>query len=245
MKLYKVGGCVRDALLGVKSNDIDYVMVLDYTDITIEEGYMIMKQYMLDNGFTIFLETPEMVTIRGKFPKGHKNEGITGDFVLARKEVGYVEGTRRPILEIGTLFDDLVRRDFTLNALAEDEDGNIIDFFNGREDLESRFLITPLDPKVTFLDDPLRLLRGIRFNITKGFRLDKKIYDTMSNPEILNKLKQVVSQERVRDELFKMFKHDTLRTIEFLTYLDKNHCSGLLDICFGGEMWLKPTFEAR
>ncbi len=243
MKIYLVGGAVRDKLLGVKSNDLDYVMVLNNIGLSIEKGYEIMKQYMLDEGFTIFLETPEMVTIRGKFPQGHKNEGITGDFVLARKEVGYVEGTRRPILELGTLFDDLIRRDFTVNALAEDEDGNIVDYFGGREDLESRFLITPLDPKTTFLDDPLRLLRGIRFNITKGFRIDKKIYDTMSNPEILDKLEQVVSQERVRDELFKMFKHDTLRTIEFLTFLDKNYCSGLLKICFGGEMWLEPTFK--
>ena len=121
MKLYKVGGCVRDKLLGVKTNDIDYVMVLSNTDISVEEGFKIMEAYMQNENFKIFLSTPEMFTIRAQFPKNHKHQGVA-DFVLARKETGYKEGTREPILEIGTLEDDLIRRDFTVNAMAEDSD---------------------------------------------------------------------------------------------------------------------------
>lgn len=240
MKIFLVGGAVRDELLGIKSKDLDYVVVLDDLDVSVEEGFSIMEQHLKDEGFTIWLSTPDMFTIRAKFPPGHKFQG-DADFVLARKEVGYIEGTRRPILKIGTLFDDLQRRDFTVNAIAKDEDGNLIDPFGGIDDIKTRWLITPIDAEITFSEDSLRLLRAIRFNITKGFRLDKSIYYAMSNRKILNNLRQTVSQDRIRDELFKMFKHDTLRTIEFLTYLDKNHCVGLLDICFRNGLWLEPT----
>lgn len=239
MKIYSVGGSVRDKLLGLKPTDLDYVMVLDDTSLTIEKGFSIMKKYLQEEGFSIFLETEAMCTIRAKFPKGHKNEGITGDFVLARKEVGYVEGTRRPILEIGTLYDDLERRDFTLNALAEDEEGNIVDFFNGREALERGILETPLEAKTTLNDDPLRMLRALRFHITKGFSLSADVIFAMSCPSIRTKLRAVVSQERIREEILKMMKHDTIRTIKILAKFN------LLDTCFGGEMWLKPTFEAK
>lgn len=239
MKIYLVGGAVRDALLRVKSNDLDYVIVLGNTNITIEEGYAIMKQYMLDEGFTIFLETPEMVTIRGKFPKGHKNEGITGDFVLARKEVGYEEGTRRPILELGTLWDDLVRRDFTVNAMAEDEEGNIIDFFYGKQHLEDRILVTPQPALITFNDDPLRLLRALRFSVTKGFMISFEVEMAILNPNVLTKLREVVSKERIREEVLKMMKYNTVQTIKILAKYN------MLDICFGKDMWLKPTFEKK
>lgn len=245
MKIYLVGGATRDKLLGIKSNDLDYVMVLDNINISVEEGFKIMEQYMTNEGFKIHKTHPDMFTIRAKFPKGHKNEKQDADFVLARKEVGYEEGTRRPILELGTLYDDLARRDFTVNAMAEDEEGNIIDFFNGKEDLENKILRTPLDPNITFLDDPLRLIRGIRFFITKGFILSDSTLRAMSNPEILIKLEQVVSQERIREEILKMMKHNTIKTIVALTDLENNYCEGLLEICFGKDMWLEPTFKLR
>lgn len=241
MKIYSVGGSVRDSLLGINSNDLDYVMVLDNTNLSLKEGFAIMEQYMLDEGFEIFLKTEEMVTIRGKFPKGHKNAGIVGDFVLARRECGYKPNTRRPILELGTIFDDLQRRDFTVNAMAEDENGNIIDLFGGQEDLRNKVLRTPTDANITFLEDPLRILRGFRFFITKGFRIHPEIYDAMQNPAVLEKLKLVVSQERIREELKKMFEHDTIATMKMLVEADKTYCEGILDICFGADMWLLPT----
>lgn len=219
MQIYLVGGAVRDELLGIKSNDLDYVMVLDNTSISVEEGFQIMEEYMFRNGFEIFLSTPEMFTIRAKFPKDHPNKGETADFVLARKEVGYIEGTRRPILELGTLEDDLGRRDFTINAMAKDSDGNIIDLFNGISDLKHGILRTPKDSSITMLDDPLRLIRAIRFSITKNFIIHHNIWDIMDNYEIIEKLKLVVSKERIQTEMNKCFKHDTIGTLRFISYL--------------------------
>ena len=236
-KIFKVGGCVRDGLLGVKTKDIDFTFVLDDLNKTVEEGFKEMEQWMIDQGFTIFLSVPEMFTIRAKFPSDHKFAKLDADFVMARKEVGYVEGTRRPILELGTLEDDLVRRDFTVNAMAEDEDGNLIDLFNGQLDLQNMLLLTPQAPKITFEDDPLRIIRAIRFSITKGFSLrylDFFIY----NFDYEGKM-GVVSIERIREELLKCFKHDTLKTLEML-----NTNPTLRDYIFKNNiLWLKPTFE--
>ena len=243
-KLFKVGGCVRDRLLGVKTKDIDFVFVLDDLNKTVEEGFQEMKSWMENEGFTIFLSVPEMYTIRAKFPKGHKFEGLDADFVMARKEIGYSEGTRRPVLELGTLEDDLVRRDFTVNAIAEDEDGNVIDLFNGLEDLKFMLLRTPLDPKDTFMDDPLRMLRALRFIITKGFTMYVDIFDAMKQPDILDKLVQTVSSERIREEVLKMMAVDTVKSIKLITDIDKN-IPGFLEIVFKQGLWLKPTFEKR
>ena len=243
-KLFKVGGCVRDRLLGVKTKDIDFVFVLDNLDKTVEEGFQEMKSWMENEGFTIFLSVPEMFTIRAKFPKGHKFEGLDADFVMARKEIGYSEGTRRPVLELGTLEDDLVRRDFTVNAMAEDEDGNVIDLFNGLEDLEFMLLRTPLDPKDTFMDDPLRILRALRFVITKGFTMYVDVWEAIQQPHILAKLTQTVSSERIREEVLKMMAVDTPRTIRLLLDID-NEVPGFLEVVFKEGLWLKPTFEKR
>lgn len=236
-KIFKVGGCVRDGLLGVKTKDIDFTFVLDDLNKTVEEGFKEMEQWMIDQGFTIFLSVPEMFTIRAKFPSDHKFAKLDADFVMARKEVGYVEGTRRPVLELGTLEDDLVRRDFTVNAMAEDEDGNLIDLFDGQIDLKRMVLITPKAPQVTFDEDPLRIIRAIRFAITKGFSLKFLDY-TISNFDFEGKM-GVVSIERIREELLKCFKHDTLETIKMLEYFP-----ALKQYIFKENiLWLKPTFE--
>jgi poly(A) polymerase len=242
-KIFKVGGCVRDEILGLQSKDIDFTFVLDNLDRTVEDGFRIMTQWLEHKEFQIFLSTPECFTIRAKFPKDHQFAGLVADFVMARKEVGYKPGTRQPILELGTLEDDLVRRDFTLNALAIDEDGRLIDLFEGVKDLEKRILRTPLDPRVTMMDDPLRILRALRFSITKGFEIDDSIFVAMSQPEILEKLRTTVSVERIRDEVFKMMKHDTIATIRLLTKVDTELIPGFFELVFAKGLWLKPTFE--
>jgi tRNA nucleotidyltransferase/poly(A) polymerase len=183
-----------------------------------------------------------MFTIRAKFPSDHKFAKLDADFVMARKEVGYVEGTRRPILELGTLEDDLVRRDFTVNAMAEDEDGNLIDLFDGMWALENRMLLTPLDPAQTFLDDPLRMLRALRFSITKDFIIAPKVWSAMFIPTLIDKLQQVVSGERIREEIIKMMKVDTVATLRLLAEIDKIEPK-FLEAVFSNGMWLKPTFE--
>lgn len=240
VKIYKVGGCVRDKLMGLDSKDIDFVFVIsDLSSIKgVDGGFELMKSYMIEKGYTIFLSTPDCYTIRAKFPSTHKYSGMVADFVLARKEVGYIPGTRKPILELGTLRDDLIRRDFTLNAMAEDEDGNIIDLFGGMEDLKNRVLKTPLPTHQTFDDDPLRILRAVRFSITKGFNLSSDITFALHQYDYETKM-GVVSAERIREELYKCFKHDTMKTIITL-----NKYFRLRDYVFNTTgLWLKPTFE--
>jgi tRNA nucleotidyltransferase/poly(A) polymerase len=236
-KIYKVGGCVRDKFLGLESKDIDFTFVLEDTSKSVDEGFQEMTDFMTNEGYTIFLSTPECFTIRAKFPENHKFAGMVADFVLARKEIGYYEGTRRPILELGTLEDDLIRRDFTVNAMAEDEDGTLIDLFNGMLDLNRMVLSTPRAPKITFEDDPLRLIRAIRFSITKGFDLSYLDY-YINNFDYEGKM-GVVSIERIREELLKCFKHNTWETLETLNYFPT-----LKRYVFKNSLlWLKPTFE--
>lgn len=238
---YEVGGKVRDEILGLESKDVDYVAVPNDKLLkdfdTAESMFSMLETYLRDEKFEIFLVTPDCFTIRAKFPKDHKYSGVA-DFVMARKEIGYIPGTRTPIIKPGTLYDDLERRDFTLNALAKDEDGTIIDYFDGLVDLKNKFLRTPLPTETTFNDDPLRILRAIRLSITKGLTIPMQMALTIGLYNYDEKM-SVVSTERIREELFKCFKHDTLETLRVLneypllnTYIFKN--SGL---------WLKPTME--
>jgi len=239
-KFYEVGGKVRDEILGLQSKDVDYVAVP--SEILLEkyksahEMFVILETYLTNEKFEIFLSTPDCFTVRAKFPKDHKYQGVA-DFVMARKEIGYMEGTRTPIVVPGTLKDDLERRDFTVNAMAKGEDGEIIDLFDGMKDLEKMVLSTPLPTKQTFDDDPLRVLRAIRFAITKGFSLKHLDY-YINNYDYENKMK-VVSSERIREELYKCFKHDTMDTLDTL-----NDYPTLKRYIFENKlMWLKPTME--
>jgi len=238
---YEVGGKVRDEILGLQSKDVDYTVVPsgslleEYTEA--QEMFEILVTYLKVNKFEIFLITPDCFTIRAMFPKDHKYSGVA-DFVMARKEIGYIPGTRTPIVKPGTLYDDLERRDFTLNALAKDEDGTIIDYFGGLDHLKFKMLITPLDANVTFNDDPLRLLRALRFSITKDFRISDDIWNELNNFDYDEKM-GVVSTERIREELFKCFKHDTLITLDKL-----GEFKYLRDYIFKNNLlWLKPTME--
>lgn len=243
---YEVGGKVRDEILGLKSKDVDYVAVpndmllRDYTEAS--EMFRVLSDFLIAEKFEIFLETPDCFTIRARFPKTHKYQGVA-DFVMARKEVGYIPGTRTPIIKPGTLYDDLERRDFTLNALAKDDDGEIIDFFDGMKDLKAGVLRTPLDPVKTFDDDSLRIIRCIRFSLTKGFKIEEKCFEVIKNYYYEEKM-FVISGERIREELYKCFKYDTLKTILIL-----NEIPTLRDYIFkrvsadNNPLWLKPTFE--
>ena len=244
--LYEVGGKVRDELLGVQSKDVDYTVVpteeliLQYPDV--DKMFSVLTDFLKQEGYEIFLLTPDCYTIRAKFPKDHQFKGLVADFVMARKEIGYFPNTRKPILKPGTLFDDLQRRDFTLNAIAKDLDGNLIDYFDGMWALENKILMTPLDAKITMLDDPLRLIRAFRFSITKGFLISPRIMETCLMDDVVDKLEKVVSQERIREEIFKMMKHDTLKSLDLFEKIKYTNPK-IMEIIFGKEMWLKPTFE--
>lgn len=227
---YKVGGCVRDAILGVKFNDIDYTVVLDEKFPTIGEAFRYMHDYLASNGYDIFLATEEFLTIRAR--KGKE----AADFVLARKELGYLPGTPNPIVVQGTLEDDLIRRDFTFNALALDESGELIDLFGGKNDLQNRVLRTPLPAIVTFADDPLRVLRAVRFAIKYNCVFHEDIVEAINNPELPDVM-DVVSLDRVRDELSKAMKVDSFRTLKLLSSLPEP----LVKSWIRDGLWLMPT----
>jgi len=241
-KFYEVGGCVRDEVMGVKSKDIDYTVVYkrelfdEQNKPTADEAFPLMEKYLTEQGYHIWLSTPNCFTIRAKFPEGHKNTGMTADFVLARKELGYIPGTRKPFVTIGTLYDDLERRDFTVNAIAKDEHGRYIDPFNGLIDIINKTLRTPLDVYKTFDDDPLRILRAIRFSVTKLFTIPSEMWDCIQNYDYYEKM-GVVSEERIREELYKCFKNNSLLTI--VTLWNAPH---LMEYIFNKtKLWLCPT----
>lgn len=246
-KFYEVGGKIRDEIMGIPSKDVDYVAVDDSETpgivqsdketleiITAPEMFSKLIDYLKSENFSIFLETPDCFTVRAKFPDGHKYSGVA-DFVMARKELFYLSGTRTPVVVPGTLYDDLQRRDFTVNAIAKDPDGGYYDPFNGIEDIRNKILKTPLDCNITFGDDPLRILRAIRFHITKGFAFSNSIESAIRLFDYSGRM-PVVSTERIREELYKCFETDTLKTLKIL-----EHFSDLRDYIFSlGSLWLKP-----
>jgi tRNA nucleotidyltransferase/poly(A) polymerase len=215
-KLYRVGGAVRDALMGLKSKDIDFAVEAD--------SYETMKAYILSNGGTIFLEKPEYFTIRAKLNKQD------ADFVLCR---------RPDSVQVGTILDDLARRDFTMNAIAiRENDSEVIDPFNGLNDIKERVIRCVGNPFHRFSEDSLRLLRALRFALTKGFALDASVAQCMWSPALVMALANV-SKERIREELYKCFKHNTLQTLTMLESYPM-----VRDMVFDSNIiWLKPTME--
>lgn len=214
MEMYAVGGWVRDRLLGVESKDMDFTV----TGGTFDD----MRALLVAQGFKIFLESPEYLTIRAQF--SNSSEWLqhvsgrrlpTADFVLARRESGYTDGRRPDKVIPGTLMDDLKRRDFTVNAIAMDIDGQYIDPFNGRFHLRDMLLTCVGNVEDRFTEDSLRALRAIRFHITRGFNLGLTISDALRDNWIAPLLESV-SAERKREEMSKCFKHDTLNTMNFL-----------------------------
>ena len=112
--------------------------------------------------------------------------------------------------------------------------------FNGQKHLQLGILITPLDPVTTFLDDPLRMIRALRFHITKGFEIHESVWEAIFTPGLIDKLEEVVSQERIQGEVIKMMKHDTVSTLRLLAKIDKIEPK-LLEVMFGGDIWLLPS----
>ena len=237
--MFEVGGCVRDEIMGLPSKDIDYTIVLEPGDLLdeFEDPFVAMHVNLWELGFKVFVISPEFLTIRARFPKTDvEHSNLTADFVLARKESGYTDGRRPDRVEPGTLIDDLRRRDFTMNAIAKDTDGSLIDPFNGRDDIEDAIIRCVGDPDDRFAEDSLRMLRAIRFSVTKGFVIHPDVTGSIWNHrrELTN-----VSGERVREELDKMFRHDWLRSFELL----REH--RMLDIIQDMGVGFKPTFERK
>jgi poly(A) polymerase len=193
---YVVGGFVRDYLLNRgQKKDIDFV--------TVGNGILLAKELSNKLGNT------SQVSVFKRFGTAmFKYEQTELEFVGARKE-SYSEDSRKPHVEDGTLEDDQKRRDFTINTLAismnKETFGELVDPFNGVEDLNNKIIKTPLEPNVTYSDDPLRMMRAIRFAAQLGFEIEKDSFQAIiDNAERIN----IVSFERVMDEFQKIMMTD-------------------------------------
>lgn len=230
MNFYYVGGYVRDKILGVDNKDIDFAVEA--------ESYEQMRDYIAANG-TIFLEKPEFFTIRAMMTLDGQRR--PADFVLCRKEGAYLDGRHPSKVEVGTIYDDLARRDFTMNAIAiKVGTQEIIDPFNGQKDIQERF-IKSVNGIESLKEDPLRILRALRFSITKNFKLSYQIHRYLYSDDFNENGLKGVSSERIREELQKMFTFDTKQTIKILTRY------GLVinQIFDNTGIWLMPTTKEK
>src|SRR5574344_1871461 len=195
LETYVVGGFVRDSIMGRKSTDIDIV--------TIGSGISLAEE------ISKVIPHPTKVSVFKNFGTAmihytFDNKFWQIEFVGARKE-SYRKDSRKPIVEDGTLEDDQNRRDFTINALAlclnASRYGELVDPFDGLGDMDRLTIRTPLDPDITFSDDPLRMMRAVRFATQLGFDIDPVTFEAIErNKERID----IISRERIIDELNKI-----------------------------------------
>jgi putative nucleotidyltransferase with HDIG domain len=189
--VYVIGGYVRDLLLNRKSKDIDFLIIGNGIEFA--------------EAVAIKIGNKTAVNVFKNFGTAMLNyKGWEIEFVGARKE-SYRNDSRKPIVEDGNLQDDQNRRDFTINtlaiSLAKINYGKLIDPFDGMKDIEQKLIRTPLEPNVTFSDDPLRMMRAIRFAAQLNFKIDAASLQAITeNKERI----QIVSKERITDELNKI-----------------------------------------
>jgi len=221
VETYAVGGFVRDKILNRPTKDLDIVCVGDGIKLaeTVAEKFNPKPQVSFFKNFgTAQIKVKSKKSKTGSASKTSSSfgEGVGDEdeiffeieFVGARKE-SYRSDSRKPDIEIGTLSDDQNRRDFTINALAislnKNNYGELVDPFNGVNDIALQTIQTPLDPDITFSDDPLRMMRAIRFATQLNFNIKQETFDSITKNA--NRIK-IISQERITDELNKIMMSD-------------------------------------
>jgi tRNA nucleotidyltransferase (CCA-adding enzyme) len=237
----EVGGAVRDKFLGLESKDVDFVAIPEDTSVFVDANaaFTTLCIHLKLKGFKVFLETPEFFTVRAQVPDGHplKQRTNVADFVLARKDGPSSDGRHPDFVLPGTLMDDLQRRDFTVNAMAI-LDGKLIDPFNGFADIQDailRFVGNPID---RIEEDGLRVMRALRFAVTKNFDIDADTWEAI-NSDFAADMLMKVSVERIREELEKMFLADTRWTLQMLNNINIR----VQDAIFRDGLRLMPTLK--
>jgi tRNA nucleotidyltransferase (CCA-adding enzyme) len=229
IRFFRVGGCVRDELLGIESKDIDFAVEAPSFDAMLAAVEARCSKVFRDkDGSPI---GAEFFTLRGLDP-----ELGPVDFVLCRKDGPSSDGRRPDFVEPGTLFDDLARRDFRCNAMARDEFGTLIDPFGGRGDTEAHRLNFVGVAEDRLAEDALRAFRALRFAVTKGFDMTADCEFAIGSMH--KGAFDGVSTERIRDELLKMFAKDTAAALRVLMRFPL-----LLEVALDRGLWLKPTTE--
>lgn len=250
-EMYLVGGAVRDHMLGVKPNDYDFTVVAG--------SYDEMYDWLVNElDVHIFVEKRGYVTIRGRFPSHHFiGEGVNRevgtptfagidmsgkavDFVLARRDGAYSDGRHPDEVEVGSLYDDLARRDFTMNAMALTDAGVLIDPFGGKRDLEWGELVAVGKATDRLTEDALRAVRAIRFAVTKNLTIHPELHAALSHAQVLYNLQHKIAEDRIRQELHKALKHDTLLTLKVL---ERYPLVRAIVLGPNNNIWLKPTTE--
>lgn len=240
IRLFEVGGSIRDELMGI-DNPPDRDFCAESPD-----GWRALHCWCHDNMERVFLVKPEFFTVRGRM-----SDGTTIDVVMCRKDGPSSDGRHPDHVEPGSLLDDLARRDFTVNAMAREVNpktlepiGEIIDPFDGKFDLEHRVIRCVGETEDRLEEDGLRILRAARFAVTKGLTLNGDLEKALEDETWWAFVERSVSENRIREELNKMFAHDTTATLRFLMH----HCSSsAADFLFGDttNIWLKPTMEKK
>lgn len=259
MKMFMVGGACRDEIMGRASSDIDFTVVLEPDEVPAPgtainfDPYEFMNDELERQGFKIFLRTPEFLTTRAQFPREltednftlpasvfQRRNGLTADFVLARKESGYSDGRRPDKVEPGNLLADLSRRDFGMNAIAKSDTGEFIDPFHGVQDINDRVIRAVGNAFDRLTEDALRAVRALRFSVTLGFRIDHELKFAMESLAVLDAIKAKIADERIKDELNKMFRAGTLESLNALSAFP-----ALTAAMFDGRVNLEATMKQK
>lgn len=249
--MYLVGGAVRDILDNMPRTPSDL-------DFAVEAAsYDIMKANLVADGLELWAEHPEYVTLRGGMPVGKfggtfrnavsvtdPNLTISADFVLCRRDGVYTDQRHPDTVEPGTLYEDLARRDFTINAMAMTPDGELIDPHMGLYDLRHGILRTVGDPNDRLREDPLRIVRALRFAVTRNLSVNYSLDAAIIKHA---PLLRALPAERVARELNSMFQYDTRLSIHMLA-----EYPAVTDVLFHdahkrepGNLWLQPTLKQK
>lgn len=260
MKIYVVGGAVRDFLLNRTPTDLDFAVEAD--------SYQDMLDGLTARGAKILRETPQFVTVRARIavadlgpgngdvkfggivrelydmrPDGtRKPTWLIADFTLCRAEAMYHDKRHPSEVTTASLRVDLSRRDFTINAMAMSEEGELIDPYNGQLDLQSRRINTVGEAKDRFTEDPLRMLRALRFMVKLHFGPSLGVDKALCSSAMTNEM-ATLPIDRVVNELRIMFAHDWYATTKLL-FNSYPHIAAMLNAAYP-EFWIKPSTELR